>query len=546
MPTRKQLEDALVKAHESGDTEAAQLFAGEINKLPQGNQFLPGMGIGFKNMGLGVQQFGAESAARREQATLRERSQPGPWQATPEQIAEKEQRVKDITQRIGQERQADAPVLDTRSGFLGNLTANILGTLPAMAIPGANTYPGAAAVGGMFGLLSPVGEGESRLQNTAVGGGSGIVGQALGNTVGTVLGGMRRSLTPEAEKLAGVLEGAGVSLNPAQRTGSKVLANVNAALENMPFSGGAIAKQKAAQQEAFNTAATGLLGRPSGEVTKDVIETATKDVGKKFTDLASRNTLIAGDQFTSRLGSVQAEINRQHVSDVAKVANNYVDDILGKIRPDETIPGDVYRTLDSSISRRIRETNNGDLRNALGGIRGVLREGMDNSIAPTDQAAWRTVRNTYADLQRISETAGKSPTGQLSPGLLFNEVRNRPASQDLRVLAQAGKEFLPSKVSDSGTAQRAFYQNLLTGGALGGGLGGIGLMRGESPEASAGYAALGLLSPLVIQTMINSPAGRALLVKGLTGGAMPPLADEAIRAGVRGATIGTGLQYGAQ
>jgi hypothetical protein len=38
MATRKQLEDALVAAHEAGDTEAAQLFANEINALPSGKK----------------------------------------------------------------------------------------------------------------------------------------------------------------------------------------------------------------------------------------------------------------------------------------------------------------------------------------------------------------------------------------------------------------------------------------------------------------------------------------------------------------------------
>lgn len=67
----------------------------------------------------------------------------------------------------------------------------VLGNLamfaPTAMIPGANTYTGSAAIGGIMGALQPTAEGESRLTNTATGTLAGIAGKGLGDTVATAV-----------------------------------------------------------------------------------------------------------------------------------------------------------------------------------------------------------------------------------------------------------------------------------------------------------------------------------------------------------------------
>ena len=66
-------------------------------------------------------------------------------------------------------RALDAPLQNTPAGKWGGITGTILGTLPTAAIPGANTYAGAAAIGGGIGALQPSASGKETATNFATG-----------------------------------------------------------------------------------------------------------------------------------------------------------------------------------------------------------------------------------------------------------------------------------------------------------------------------------------------------------------------------------------
>ena len=77
----------------------------------------------------------------------------------------------------------DSPLMNTGAGQSGNLVGNLALALPTVAIPGAATLKGAAAIGGVQGLLQPVGTEDSRLKNGAVGAGAGAAGVAAGRAL---------------------------------------------------------------------------------------------------------------------------------------------------------------------------------------------------------------------------------------------------------------------------------------------------------------------------------------------------------------------------
>lgn len=84
---------------------------------------------------------------------------------------------------IADARALDANLMATTSGKVGNVIGQVAATAPAMLIPGANTYAGAALVGGATGALQPTVEGESRGANVALGAAGGVVGQKVGNVI---------------------------------------------------------------------------------------------------------------------------------------------------------------------------------------------------------------------------------------------------------------------------------------------------------------------------------------------------------------------------
>lgn len=81
---------------------------------------------------------------------------------------------------VDEEKRLSAPLMDTGAGMAGNIGANILTAL----IPGGNTVKGAALVGAGLSALQPTATGESRLNNTLLGGGLGAGGALAAKGIG--------------------------------------------------------------------------------------------------------------------------------------------------------------------------------------------------------------------------------------------------------------------------------------------------------------------------------------------------------------------------
>lgn len=395
----------------------------------------------------------------------------------------------------------DAPLMRTGAGKVGNFVGSVATTLPVGMIPGANTVVGAGLIGAGVGGLQPVATGESRGQNMASGGVGGVVGQKIATGIGRFVKPVQSSLTPEAESLAQTATSKyGIPLDAAQITGSKPLRVIDSVLDNLPFTAGKQAAKREAQQGAFNRAVAGTFGSADDKLTPEAMTVARKRIGGQFSDLSSRNTMQIDDQLLSDLSAFESGVKRYATQDIQGPLLNRLDDVLAKAK-DGAIDGRAYRELDSAIGKQMRGTSNGDLRNYLGELRDALRGGMDRSIGEADQAAWRQARGQYANLMKVAPLAAKSPAGDVSPNALLQAVNTGNPSKgfttggDLGELARIGKTFF-KPVPDSGTAQRAFYQQMI-----------------ENPMRAIPGALGGASVPL--QSLINSNAGQNYLKRGL-------------------------------
>ena len=101
----------------------------------------------------------------------------------------------------------DAALMNTTGGTAGNVMGNIAVALPTVAIPGAATLRGAAAIGALQGLTQQVGTEDSRTNNMLLGGAAGAGGVALGRTMSGVAQGAKALIEPFSqsgrEKIAG-------------------------------------------------------------------------------------------------------------------------------------------------------------------------------------------------------------------------------------------------------------------------------------------------------------------------------------------------------
>jgi hypothetical protein len=83
----------------------------------------------------------------------------------------------------------DAPLMDTKHGFWGNVAGTAVTSLPTMAAPGINTYKGATTIGALASALSqPAEDAWERTKNSVEGGIGGFGGQAAGRVLGGLWG----------------------------------------------------------------------------------------------------------------------------------------------------------------------------------------------------------------------------------------------------------------------------------------------------------------------------------------------------------------------
>ena len=230
MATLQEIERALINADRAGDTDAAHSLAQEYRRVEAQNRtaidqsnekevrkgddalspavqedfykknpgyaptsggdlrnFVAGYGKSAVDYGRGAAQIGLDELSADRPTALNALPVIGPMADIGRRIAMQfpqvkqpiEDAQKSLQENINESRKLDAPLMDTKAGFGGNLFGNVLNAAPAMFAPGANTYLGTAALGGMMSALQPTLENESRVLNTGIGGLTGILARGL-------------------------------------------------------------------------------------------------------------------------------------------------------------------------------------------------------------------------------------------------------------------------------------------------------------------------------------------------------------------------------
>lgn len=98
---------------------------------------------------------------------------------------------------VDEAKRLDAPLMKTTSGTAGNITGNILASIPASFVPGANTAVGASLIGAGMGALQPTSVGDSRLNNAAFGGAAGLAGYGIGK-------GLNKAVSSASQKVSSI------------------------------------------------------------------------------------------------------------------------------------------------------------------------------------------------------------------------------------------------------------------------------------------------------------------------------------------------------
>lgn len=108
---------------------------------------------------------------------------------------------------VAESRKLDASLDATTAGRVGNFAGNLAMALPTVAVPGAATLRGAAAIGAAQGFIQPSTSTTETLQNTGLGAAAGAGGVAAGRALSSAYQGLKAFMAPFTqsgrEKIAG-------------------------------------------------------------------------------------------------------------------------------------------------------------------------------------------------------------------------------------------------------------------------------------------------------------------------------------------------------
>ncbi|HEV7455177.1 MAG TPA: hypothetical protein VGN96_00255 [Roseococcus sp.] len=430
----------------------------------------------------------------------------------------------------------DAGTVLVPGAAVARATAPVAGQAPGLinrAATALTAQPAMQAAAGMAG--GAVGEATgSPLAGLA----AAVATPSVVGAAGRVITPVRNANSPARQALVAAAEREGIPVTAGQATGSRFLQNVESQLEQLPLTAAPQRAIREAQEDAFIRAAMRRTGTDATDTGPATITAARDRIGGTIGAIANRNTLNYTPQLDGELTQIADSLRFIPAEAAAPVAAR-IEQIRGMVIPAQNgqggaIPGAAYRMMDSQLGRSMRNTQNGDLRAALGDLRDRLRVAMDASISPQDAAEWAQARREYANLMVIANAAGRAGAGaaegRMSPVALRQALDQSTGGGyvygrgDLNELARMGQSVLRPP-PDSGTAGRTMAQNLLTGGTVAGGGGTVGALLGGPAGAAVG-AGTALLLPRALQAVMNSPAGQAYLRNQLApnAGLTSPLA----------------------
>lgn len=410
-------------------------------------------------------------------------------------------------QDIAESRQLDKPLLNTGLGTTGSIIGQGTMLAPSMAIPGANTYAGSGLIGALTGFLTPTTAGESRLTNTGIGAGGGIVGQKVGNILSKVLAkptqqttqGLNQQAISQAEaELSGeaLARGTGGGYNygyvgddvsaglntsrkeilkkgqslgfkatPGQATGSRALQQLEAKLESQPMTSGTFNQLKDKNQTVLNRVAAKSIGEKSDVVDSALLGKAQERIGNVYNLVADdKPRIINPDNFLNKISAIENEFEG-----LATISDNVLVNKLINYASKGEITGRQAQDLASKIGKVATNqmtSANGD--KALGlalyqvkdHVDDILQQGLKGSTAKS----FANARNQYRNLMLLTQRSGviNPSSGDINgvalagllqqkdkAGFLFNKNNT-----DLFNAARFAQAFKPL-IGDSGTATRS-------------------------------------------------------------------------------------------
>lgn len=396
-----------------------------------------------------------------------------------------DQQVREREQAYQQQREAQGESGIDGYRMLGNIAspANLAissrvvtaGTLPARIAAGSG-------VGALSGALAPVaGDDYSGEKMAQIG-----AGAAFGGAVPVAAAGLQRLISPAAStnpNLA-LLKSKGVTPTVGQTIGGRFNA-LEEKLQSIPILGDAIAAARGKSLDQFNRAAINRAVAPVGAKAEGTGFEAVKKAGDTLSDaydsaLSQVKHITFDNQFGTDLAQLKAMASNLTPSMQSKFDKLLNDNVTGRMSPNGSMLGDVYKKVDSELGQIAKKwqkssmASESEFGDAVAQLQSLLNQQMRRSN-PQVADTLNAIDAGWANLVRLEGAAksGINAEGMFTPAQLNAAIRQTDQSTRgrsvsrgtalMQDLGNAGQQVLGNKVPNSFTTDRA----LIAGGALG-------------------------------------------------------------------------------
>ncbi len=407
--------------------------------------------------------------------------------------------------------QLDAPLMNTTAGKVGNFVGHLASAAPAMLIPGANTYAGAAMIGSGVGGLTTEGGVADRAKGAAFGALGGIGGKAVGDAIGWGVGKLaanragrlaqQQAANSTRDATLSASREAGYVVTPSQAGSGGV---VNSVLEGL---GGKIKTQQAASvrnQAVTDSLVRKSLGLPDdAPLTIETLAAVRQAAGAEYEALRGLGTVAADASFKKSLAGLSAASRNASRSFPGLVKENPIDDVVKALDQPQFDAGDAIDAVRVLRDRADAAYGAGDkalgksFKSAAGALEDMLDRAAQGSgsseLVNKFRAARQTIAKTYSVEGALNQGAGTINAQKLGQQL----ARNKPLSGELKQVAKFAQAF--PKAAQSGVDVPAYSVLDAAAGAGAVGTGNITL------------AALPLLRPAARAAVLNPTYQRAFV-----------------------------------
>lgn len=387
---------------------------------------------------------------------------------------------------VADTRKYDKALMDTTSGAIGNVVGTSAAIAPAILIPGANTYAGAAAIGGLSGALQPVAEGESRAVNAGTGMAGGVIGQGVGNLISSKLA--SNAAQAASSKMANATRDA--TLKASKEAGYQVPRSLydptflSNRLESL--AGKAATKQQAAvnNQQVTNKLAREYLGlAPDTPLDKATMETLRDTYGQAYRD-------------ASAIPALQNPFSGLGVNSVSKKSGAQ---LVDEIKEARDVSRAAWKSFNSGQAQKptkmYKEAKKAD--RLVTKLENELDQLAQQSGFPDVVTNLRAARENIAKVHTI-ENALNDATGDVSARTVFAQGKKLNLTGQAKKIADFAKAF--SQVAQDGTKTPAAGVSKVEMG-LASILGGLGTAGFGMPGIAT--AALPFMSHMVRPLAVN-------------------------------------------